>query len=320
MSVCSAPRLGQFRYILALNWIFVLTGDRNCFAGLFRDNEPSTYFSHHCKSGNQLYIAQSTGSTRRSQSQQRPNLPPMAASIVATLPPLPPSPLPPSPPTSPDKSYDMNDHQAYYLNTGIETPIRSPLTSGSFGTDTSLASVLDPPSDPHNDTTCKNGESCSFTRDSSVLQIDTGHRSNKRGRPARLEDYELICVLGKGCAGRVCNPTATCTHHQVLLVREARTSQVKAMKAISKRAVLTHDEMDHTMAEASILKRFAISEPHNPFIAKLHDTFTDRENFYFVMQFYPGGDLATQMEIHGIIGHHRTRFYAADIVQGLDDL
>ena len=47
---------------------------------------------------------------------------------------------------------------------------------------------------------------------------------------------------------------------------------------------------------------------------------TDRENLYFVMDFYPGGDLATQMEMCTTIGHHRTRFYAADIALGLEDL
>lgn len=115
-------------------------------------------------------------------------------------------------------------------------------------------------------------------------------------------------MVGKGCAGRV------------LLVRETQTSSVLAMKAVSKRSVLTQDELHHTLTEANILKRFVIEEPHNPFISKLHHTFTDRENFYFVMEFYPGGDLATQMEIHGPLGHHRTRFYAADIVQGLEDM
>ena len=92
------------------------------------------------------------------------------------------------------------------------------------------------------------------------------------------------------------------------------------MKALSKRSVLTHDELHHTFTELSILRRFAEKEPNNAFISALHCSFTDRENFYFVMDFYPGGDLATQMEIYGILGHHRTRFYAADIVQGLEDL
>jgi len=115
------------------------------------------------------------------------------------------------------------------------------------------------------------------------------------------------------CAVRVSLP-------QVLLVREAATSSVLAMKAISKRSVLAHDELKHTLTELAILKRFAVEEPYNRTVARLHHAFTDRENFYFVMEFYPGGDLATQMEIHGVLGHQRTRFYTVDIVQGLEDL
>lgn len=109
------------------------------------------------------------------------------------------------------------------------------------------------------------------------------------------------------------------------------------MKAISKRSVLTYDELDHTSTEVRILKHFAKYEPNNPFIVKLNYAFTDKENIYFVMDFYPGtsipsicmilgevrlmvgGDLATQMEI-GRLGHTRTRFYAVDITQGLLDL
>ncbi|KAK4685391.1 hypothetical protein P7C73_g4760, partial [Tremellales sp. Uapishka_1] len=125
---------------------------------------------------------------------------------------------------------------------------------------------------------------------------------------ARLEEFSLIVTLGKGCAGRV------------LLVKHAPTNTIHAMKAISKRSVFTQGELVHTMTELAILKRFAVEDPDNPFIVKLNYSFTDPENFYLVMDFYPGGDLATQMEEHGILGHHRTRFYAADIVEALEDL
>lgn len=91
------------------------------------------------------------------------------------------------------------------------------------------------------------------------------------------------------------------------------------MKAISKRAVLANDELDHTLAEQQILKHFA-SERRNPFVSRLYYSFSDKENFYLVMEFYPGGDLATQMEIHGILGPLRTRFYTCDIVAGLEVL
>ncbi|RXK37334.1 AGC protein kinase [Tremella mesenterica] len=133
-------------------------------------------------------------------------------------------------------------------------------------------------------------------------------RQGRKMRGARLEDFQLVRVLGRGCAGRV------------LLVKHAKTSSIYAMKAISKRSVFTHGELHHTLAELSILRRFAEHEPDNGFVSKLHFAFTDRENFYLVLDFYPGGDLATQLEIHGTLGHMRTRFYAVDIVQGLQDL
>jgi hypothetical protein len=60
------------------------------------------------------------------------------------------------------------------------------------------------------------------------------------------------------------------------------------MKAVSKRSVLAHEEFHHILEEVRILKEFAEYDPYNPFIAKLDSAFTDRENFYLVMQFYPG--------------------------------
>lgn len=104
------------------------------------------------------------------------------------------------------------------------------------------------------------------------------------------------------------------------MVRHTASSRVHAMKAISKRSVLTHDELQHTLTEVKVMKYFTERDPDNPFIAKLDYSFTDKENIYFVMEFYPGGDLATQMEIQDRIGATRTRFYACDIAMGLEDL
>jgi serine/threonine protein kinase len=105
------------------------------------------------------------------------------------------------------------------------------------------------------------------------------------------------------------------------MVRHAHTHQIHAMKAISKRSVLANEELDHTLAELSILKRMGDrSEGPSAFVSRLDYAFTDRDNFYFVMEFYSGGDLATQMETLKRLGERRTRFYAADLVQGLEEL
>ncbi|ORY34907.1 kinase-like domain-containing protein [Naematelia encephala] len=193
--------------------------------------------------------------------------------------------LPPTPPKSPNRPKGPH---------AIHTQMNSPKTPSHSSSDTSAMTSNGGPSSPQ-------------SRISPANTTVSSRRGPSTYR-ARLEDFELIHVVGKGTAGRV------------LLVRHAPTSKIRAMKAVSKRTVLAHDELTHTLTELNILKRFAIHEPHNRFVSKLYHSFTDRENFYFVMDFYPGGDLATQMEIYGVLGHHRTRFYAADIVQGLEDL
>jgi len=72
------------------------------------------------------------------------------------------------------------------------------------------------------------------------------------------------------------------------MVRHTETAKIQAMKAISKRSVLTYDELDHTLTEVRILKQFAKYEPNNPFVIRLNYAFMDKENIYFVMDFYPG--------------------------------
>jgi serine/threonine protein kinase len=146
------------------------------------------------------------------------------------------------------------------------------------------------------------------SHDDIELTREVSRASGRKVAPQRLSDFELIRVLGKGCAGRV------------LLVKHAPTARVHAMKAISKRAVLANDELEHTLVEQRILHRFSKRERRSAFVSRLYYSFCDEENFYLVMEFYPGGDLATQMEIHGILGPLRTRFYACDIVAGLEAL
>ncbi|WWD04309.1 hypothetical protein V865_002378 [Kwoniella europaea PYCC6329] len=225
-------------------------------------------------------------------------------------------PLPPSPPYSGDDSPPPTISHLVPPN-GLTTPDRTPSISSSFGESSSPTPHQHAQADvskmlrSDDDERIAGGVSKRQNSTSDASGSGSGDGSSKghhRRYIPKLEDFQLIRVLGKGCAGRV------------LLVKHTPSNSVRAMKAISKRSVLTHDELNHTLTEQSILKRFAIDEPNNRFVSRLHSSFTDRENFYFVMEFYPGGDLATQMELHGILGDHRTRFYAADITQGLEDL
>ncbi|KAI0030612.1 kinase-like domain-containing protein [Vararia minispora EC-137] len=126
-------------------------------------------------------------------------------------------------------------------------------------------------------------------------------------RKVSVADFEMLRVLGKGCAGKV------------LLVRHRLRGELYALKAITKRHVLAHQELQHTLTEQAVLRRMANGNA-DPFVVRLHWSFHDRENLFLVMDFHPGGDLATQLARWGRLGRDRARFYAAEIVEGVEGL
>ncbi|KAI0370044.1 hypothetical protein BV20DRAFT_979751 [Pilatotrama ljubarskyi] len=136
---------------------------------------------------------------------------------------------------------------------------------------------------------------------------DPNSEKKKSQRKVVIDDFEMMRVLGKGCAGKV------------LLVRHKPTQDVYALKAITKRHVLAHQELQHTLTEQAVLKRMA-AENSDPFVVKLWWSFHDKENLFLVMDFHPGGDLATQLARWGRLGRDRARFYAAEIVEGVEGL
>ncbi|KAF8314482.1 kinase-like protein, partial [Clavulina sp. PMI_390] len=132
-------------------------------------------------------------------------------------------------------------------------------------------------------------------------------QQKKQSKKVSVHDFEMMRVLGKGCAGKV------------LLVRHRASDSLYALKAITKRHVLAHQELQHTLTEQAVLKRMA-REAQDPFVVKLWWSFHDKDNLFLVMDFHPGGDLATQLARWGRLGRDRARFYAAEIVEGVEGL
>jgi ankyrin repeat protein len=99
----------------------------------------------------------------------------------------------------------------------------------------------------------------------------SGARTKERSsRKVQVSDFEMMRVLGKGCAGKV------------LLVRHKSSSDLYALKAITKRHVLAHQELQHTLTEQAVLRRMA-AEATDPFVVKLWWSFHDKENLFLVM-------------------------------------
>lgn len=88
------------------------------------------------------------------------------------------------------------------------------------------------------------------------------------------------------------------------------------MKAIQKKHVLAHRELEHTQTEQFILKR-CTEDALNPFVVKMACSFHDQSTLYLALEFHSGGDLATQLARWGQLGRDRARFYAAELVVGV---
>ncbi|GAA5855541.1 hypothetical protein JCM8547_007881 [Rhodosporidiobolus lusitaniae] len=129
----------------------------------------------------------------------------------------------------------------------------------------------------------------------------------KKPAAVTIDSFELLRVLGKGCAGKV------------LLVKEKKAGTVLALKAITKRHVLAHRELLHTRTEQTVLKRCA-RDKLNPFVVRLHYSFHDADTLYLALDFHGGGDLATQLARWGRLGRDRARFYISEIIEGVEGL
>lgn len=155
----------------------------------------------------------------------------------------------------------------------------------------------------------QDSEEANTEKEVDAAKTNRGRSQHRRkgSNKVTVDDFEMIRVLGKGCAGKV------------LLVRHTSSRGLYAMKSIHKRHVLAHQELQHTLTEQAVLKRMA-KDVLDPFVVRLWWSFHDRNNLYLVMDFHPGGDLATQLSRWGRLGRDRARFYAAEIVEGVQGL
>jgi serine/threonine protein kinase len=77
--------------------------------------------------------------------------------------------------------------------------------------------------------------------------------------------------------------------------------------------VIQQKEIIHTRAERDIL----VLLRSQPFLVNLHHVFQTSSQLFLVLDYYAGGDIATQLSISSSFSEDRARFYAAEIVHGL---
>lgn len=124
-----------------------------------------------------------------------------------------------------------------------------------------------------------------------------------RGQKLKIEDFELLKVVGKGSFGKV------------MQVRKKDTNRIYALKTIRKAHIISRSEVAHTLAERSVLAQI-----NNPFIVPLKFSFQSPEKLYFVLAFVNGGELFHHLQKEHRFDVNRSRFYTAELLCALECL
>jgi serine/threonine protein kinase len=118
-----------------------------------------------------------------------------------------------------------------------------------------------------------------------------------------LEDFDLLCVLGRGSFGKV------------MKVRKKDTKEIYAMKILAKEMLIKQNMINYTKQENAILQGV-----DHPFIVGLRFAFQTDSKLYLVLDFLSGGELFFHLSKEVKFNVDRTRYYAAELVLALGHL
>jgi len=122
-------------------------------------------------------------------------------------------------------------------------------------------------------------------------------------KPVVVKDFTLFRVLGRGGFGTV---------HAC---RKADSGALYAMKEINKKLVKMKQALDNVMEERNVLALL-----NSKFVTNVKYALQNEENLYLVMDLMLGGDLKYHLINAGRFPEERARFYAAEVLLGLEHL
>ena len=127
-----------------------------------------------------------------------------------------------------------------------------------------------------------------------------------QNRRISVADFESLAIVGKGAFG------------EVRLVREKKSGELYALKAMVMEAMKIKNQIEHIRAEQNIL-----AQANTSWLVKLQYSFKDDINLYLVMEFMAGGDLMSLLMKEDILSENAVKFYAVEAslaVQCVHDL
>lgn len=127
--------------------------------------------------------------------------------------------------------------------------------------------------------------------------------NHKTVKEVKLEDFEILKVIGRGSFGKVC------------LVKYRPTQEIYAMKSLKKDILIEQEQIENTLLEKEILQTIDY-----PLLCGLVFCFQTQERIYFVMPFLNGGELFQHLRKFRTFDEEKVRFYGAQIALALQYL
>eukprot|EP00469_Lotharella_globosa_P017179 CAMPEP_0167818488 /NCGR_PEP_ID=MMETSP0112_2-20121227/4830_1 /TAXON_ID=91324 /ORGANISM="Lotharella globosa, Strain CCCM811" /LENGTH=614 /DNA_ID=CAMNT_0007718473 /DNA_START=59 /DNA_END=1903 /DNA_ORIENTATION=- len=131
-----------------------------------------------------------------------------------------------------------------------------------------------------------------------------GDTDNVQSVKVELKDFQVFRSLGRGGFG------------SVKACRKKDCGSLYAMKIINKKRVKVKNALKNVMEERNVL----VLIQDSPFVTNLKYAFQDEENLYFIMDLMLGGDLKFHLINDHRFSEDRARFYAAQVLLGLDHI
>lgn len=150
------------------------------------------------------------------------------------------------------------------------------------------------------------------------IKVGVNYVENRQGS-LKIEDFELMKVVGKGSFGKVMQVMYAFTSSIVEKIanvnRKRDTGRIYALKTLRKAHIISRSEVAHTLAERSVLAQI-----NNPFIVPLKFSFQSPEKLYLVLAFVNGGELFHHLQKEQRFDINRSRFYTAELLCALECL
>jgi serum/glucocorticoid-regulated kinase 2 len=127
--------------------------------------------------------------------------------------------------------------------------------------------------------------------------------NSKMDKSITLEDFYMLCVIGKG------------SYAKVVLVKKKDTGEIMALKILKKEMVERRKQEEHVKTEREVLAHVV-----HPFIAKLHYAFQNEKKLYFALEYCPGGELFNLLQKRKYFTEDQARFYVAQMVLAIEFL